>query len=142
MKEIKFKTLGYVAIEVNEKQTKGGKVRQIVNALSTKIYKRKGDAMKLQNKLKAEKQNRIAGVAGVIDILRNKVIRLKKAISEKSIFTGLISKSVAYFRLHCAKIKLFGFIKGLSKGIQRKVNQLMINCQTGYNFNLKNLNIA
>ena len=152
-KTINFKTIGYIAIEVNEKQTKSGKVRQVVNALSTKIYKRRGDAIKLQNKMKAErgaqtiKQHlEIIGHTINIEQLRKDVLiakdNIKKAKSKAfNWIKGLWINSVNYFRLQCAKIRLFRYINSLNKATRTFLNEVL-NYSKLFNFNLNQLNIA
>lgn len=157
-KTINFKTIGYIAIEVNEKQTKGRKVRQIVNALSTKIYKRKGNAIKLQNRMKAERATNVVKQhievlkhALNVEQLRNDVLIAKENIRKGkskafSWIKGLWSNSVNYFRLQCAKIRLFKYINSLNRNTRTFLNDFLVYSQSVgskfVKFNLKNLNIA
>jgi hypothetical protein len=157
MKEIRFKTLGYIAIEVTEKLSRGGKVRQVINALSTKIYKRRGDATKLQNKFKEEKKLQtieqhfeVLKHALNIEQLRKDVLIAKENIrkGKSKAFNwikGIWSNSVNYFRLQCAKIKLFRYINSLNRNTKMFVNDFLEYSQSfgciEFNFNLNKLNI-
>jgi hypothetical protein len=101
MKEIRFKTLGYIAIEVTEKLSRGGKVRQVVNALSTKIYKRRGDATKLQNKFKEEKK---------LQTIEQHFEVLKHALNIEQLRKDVL---IAKENIRKGKSKAFNWIKGI-----------------------------
>lgn len=157
-KVINFKTVGYIAIEVTEKLSRGGKVRQVVSALSTKIYKRKGDAIKLQNKMKAERaantiKQHLDIVCHALNVkqLRQEVLVAKENIRKAKTkafnwIKGLWTNSVNYFRFQCAKIRLFKYINGLNKSTRTFLNEFLVYSQEVgselVNFNLNKLNIA
>lgn len=153
---IQFKIKGYIAIEIKEKQTKGGKVRQIVNALSPEIFDSREDAIELQKKIESEKGTNVVkqhleiiAHAANIQQLRKDVIIAKNNIKKAKAFKwikGLWSNSINYFRMQCAKIKLFRYINSLNKATKTFLNDFLEYSQSvgSYfiHFNLNNLNIA
>ena len=157
-KTINFKTIGYIAIEVTEKLSRGGKVRQVATALSTKIYKRRGDAIKLQNKMKAERaantiKHHLDIVCHALNVkqLRQEVLIAKENIRKAKTkafnwIKGLWTNSVNYFRFQCAKIRLFKYINSLNKSTRTFLNEFLTYSQEVgselINFNLNKLNIA
>ena len=139
MSAIKFKTIGYIYLELVETRTKGGKVKKAVKVLSNHIYKTKKTMQIAKERFIAKKINKVAGIASQIDILRNKVLRLSQK-AKKGNWFGLLSKSVLYFRVYCAKLALYARIASISKSMRRQVNGLMDSLKY-YNFNLNALNL-
>ncbi len=146
MNTIKFKTIGYIPLEVTKI---GGK--KIVKVYSTTIIKGK-DALQECKKiiesskvLKTTKEKlTIIGHALKLQELRNNVLFCAAEIRKTAKFKyakRTYLRSIAYFRLHCAKIKLFKYVRAIEGKIERELNDFLVYSRL-FRFTLRNLNIA